>query len=360
MKILNRYILRTCARIFFLSLATFVGIYLLIDFFDKADNFVGHHASLSLVFLYFFNKIPLIAVRVTPLAVLMAAFMTLGGFSRTNELTAMRSGGVSLWRVSAPLLWGALAVALIVMATSEFVVPLCFKKINYILDTEVQGKSGPVFKQDRLWLREGNDIIYIRLALPTERTLDGISVFRMEKPFRLRSRIDAARADFVKGRWDFQDVTVRDFDPASGVVLQTHHLSHKWIDLGKTPADFRITQPDNKEMSYRDLRRMVHKLTAEGYDATRYRVDMQSRLALPFANVIMAFLGIPFALKKGRNTSLAMGVAITVGIGMAYHLLQAMMMAFGYTGVLSPLTAAWSAHLLFGMFGVWLLLHARE
>lgn len=360
MTLLNRYILRTFSRFFSLSLGTFVGIYLVIDFFGKSHKFIEHHAAISQVFWYFFDKIPLIAVRMTPLAVLMAVFMTLGSFSRTNELTAMRSGGVSLWRISTPLLLVSVLIALSVMATSEYVVPLCFKKINYIMDTEVQGQAEPVFKRDRLWLREGNDIVYIRLALPDKGTLEGISVFEMGKGFRLRSRIDAARAVFIGKRWKFERVTIRDFDPGTGTVQKVRHLPQKWIDLGKKPKDFRITQQDNKELGFRALHRIVKKLRAEGYDATRYRVDMQSRLAMPFANVIMAFLGIPFALKKGRNTSLAVGVAITVAIGIAYHFLQAMMMTFGYTGVLSPLAAAWSAHLLFGLFGVWLLLQARE
>ena len=116
MTILNRYILSIYIRIFFLASATFVGIYLLVDFFEKVDNFIEHGASASQYLLYFGNKIPLIISQVTPLAVLMAVFMTVGGLTRTNELTAMKSCGLSLLRMTWPLLLASLLTAMAILA----------------------------------------------------------------------------------------------------------------------------------------------------------------------------------------------------------------------------------------------------
>jgi lipopolysaccharide export system permease protein len=87
---------------------------------------------------------------------------------------------------------------------------------------------------------------------------------------------------------------------------------------------------------------------------------MHARLAIPFASVIMAFLGIPFALSKKRGASLATGITISVAIGMSYHIIQAMLLAFGYSAVIPPVIAAWAPNLLFGLFGIWLLLMVRE
>jgi len=360
MTLLNRYILRSFFRVFFLALAAFVGIYLLLDFFDKIDDFIEHQARLPQYLLYFFTEIPLIVSQVTPLAILMAVFMTLGGFSRTNELTAMRSGGVSLWSITAPLLGVSLLAALTILAGNEFFIPLCAKKVNYVLETEVKGKPALESKRDRLWLREGNSILNIRLALPEQQTLRGVSIFQIDDDFRLQTRTDAAQATFDGKQWTLHNVVEFRFDPASTDLTGIEHLKQKKTALAKTPADFRGTEHSNDEMGYRELRNLARKLQAEGYDATRQRVDMQARLAMPFACVIMAFLGIPFALKKGRGTNLAVGVAFSVAIGITFHILQAMLLAFGYSSVIPPLVAGWSADLLFVLFGVWLLLSARE
>jgi lipopolysaccharide export system permease protein len=358
--ILNRYILTAFGRIFSLSLAAFVGIYLLVDFFEKVDDFIGNHASFGQYFWYFFNKIPVIAVQVSPLAVLMGVFMTLGGLARSNELTAIRSGGISLWRISVPLLGVSLAIALTVSAANEYLVPLSVKKINYILGTEVKGKTQPVFKRDRLWYREGNNIIFIRLALPEKGMLQGVSIFRLGNNSQLTGRTDAADAVFQSGgTWIFHDLTIRSFDPGTGSVAGVEHLGQKLLNLNKSPADFTWSSRNKGELSLRELSRLAGKLQAEGFDATRYRVDIQNRLAMPFASVIMAFLGIPFALRQGRNAGLAMGVAVSVGIGIAYHIVQAMLVAFGYSAVIPPAVAAWSGHVLFGLLGIWLLLFNR-
>jgi lipopolysaccharide export system permease protein len=158
----------------------------------------------------------------------------------------------------------------------------------------------------------------------------------------------------------FKDPTIRTFNPESGEITDIARLPSEDLALSRTPDDFQASVPDNEEMGYRQLRAIAQKLQSEGYDATRQRVDLSGRLANPFASVIMAFLGIPFALRKGRGTSLAVGISLSVGIGIAYHIIQAILIAFGYSGALPPMLAAWSANLLFGLLGVWLLLTARQ
>lgn len=361
MSLLHRYLLGAYGRIFGLALAAFVGIYLLVDFFEKVDDFIEHQAQLSHYVLYFFNKIPLIVVQVTPMAVLMGVFMALGGLSRTNELTAMRAGGISLWRIVAPLLATALLTAGAMLLASEYLVPLSVRKINYILRTEVKGKPDLVLKRDRLWLREGNTIVNISLALPEKQALQGITLFEIGDEFRMRSRTDAPRAHYDNTTgWIFENATERRFANAPGGSDAVEHYSRRPVALAKTPDDFRIAEAKNEELGFRQLRRLARQLQNEGYDATRYRVDMHGRLATPFASVIMAFLGIPFALQKKRGANLALGVTISVAIGISYHILQAVLLAFGYSAVVPPSVAAWAPNLLFLLLGVWLLLMVRE
>lgn len=360
MNLLNRYITGAFARIFLLSLSAFAGIYLLVDFFEKVDNFMEHQARFSQYLLYFTIKIPLIVSQVIPLAVLMGVFMTLGGLSRTNELTAMRSGGISLWRVTTPLLFVSLLASVGILAANEYLIPLCAKKSNHILEIEVKGKPPLALKRDNLWLREGDKIMNIRLALPSQQALRGVTIFQVDDSFSLQERTDAPQAIFSEGNWTLENTVIRQFDHESAELAEVERVKEKTIDLEKTPGDFRAPEQSNEEMGFRELRTLSRKLQKEGYDATRHRVDMHSRLASPFACLIMAFIGIPFALRKGRGVSLSVGVAITVGIGISYFILHSILMAFGYSAVFPPPVAAWSANLLFGLLGIWLLLSARE
>ena len=150
--------------------------YLLVDFFERVDDFIEHQAPISQYVLYFACKTPMIVVQIAPMAVLMGVFMTLGGLSRTNELTAMRAGGISLWRITIPLLATALLITGTQELANEYVVPLSSQKINYILHTQAGGKPNLVVKQDHLWFREGNSIVNVRLALPEKNALQGVTI----------------------------------------------------------------------------------------------------------------------------------------------------------------------------------------
>lgn len=360
MKLVTRYVLAHFRRVFLLSLAAFVGLYLLIDFFEKVDNFIQYQAPLPLYLLYFGNSVPGVVVQVIPVAMLLAVFLTIGGLSRTNELTALRSGGLSLARITLPLLALAFLVSLTVLAAGEYLVPLTTKKMNHLLRVEVKGRPEVVYKLDKIWFREGNAIINVRHFRPEQNALEGISVFHFDDEFRLRSRLDAPQAVSVDGLWQFEDLTAWRFDPPGGAIAGRTRAEQETVDLARTAEDFKVARPKTEEMSFRQLRAFVRKLKREGYDATRYRVDMYARLANPFASLIMAFLGIPFALQRGRNNSLAMGIGLSVAIGIAYHLVHAMLMAFGYSAALPPLVAAWAGNVLFFLLGLWLLLAGRE
>jgi lipopolysaccharide export system permease protein len=355
--LISRYLLRTFSRTFALALSAFVGLYLLVDFFEKIDDFIEHSAPAALYLGYFLNKVPLIATQVVPLACLLAVFTTLGSFSRHNELTALHSSGVSLLRITTPLLTATLLIAIFSLLVSEYVVPDTIRRANIILNSSVKGKPAVVFKRDKIWLRDGRNIVNIRVATPENATLQGVSIFQFDGRFGLRSRTDAARATYREGHWLASDLLWRRFDPATGAITKTETRKQAFLRLNIAPEDFQVPGGKrNEDLNFRDLKTLARKLRRDGFDPTRFLVDMHSRIAAPFACVIMGFLGIPFALSKGRKSSLALGIGISVAIGVVFFILQATLLAFGYSAVLPPMVAAWSANLLFLMLGCWLFL----
>jgi lipopolysaccharide export system permease protein len=353
--LISRYILSTFGRFFGLALAAFIGLYLLVDFFERVDNFIEYGAAAHLYLSYFALKIPLISIQVVPLACLLAVFMTLGGFSRSNELTAMHSAGISLLRVTLPLLATALLISLLTLLTYEYLVPICVKRANLIYTNKVQGRPVAAFKRNRIWLRDGSKIVNIRLAEAEKGQLQGVTLFDFDQHFKLTDRSDIPQASYVNGQWRAESLIERRF--GNGNLIASHTAIDRAVDLNLTPEDFRVSgSKRNEDLGYRELRSLAAKLKAEGYDPTRFQVDMHARLATPFASLIMAFLGIPFALRKGRESGLALGVAMSVMIGVVYFILQAMLLAFGYSAALPPILAAWAANALFFLFGCWLFL----
>lgn len=360
MKMLNRFLLKHFLRILLLSVGAFVGIYLLIDFFEKISDFIDHNASAGDYFSYLINSIPFIFAQILPLAILMTVVLTLGTLGRTNEVTAMRACGVSLWRIVQPFMLLAFALSLLLLALNEFVVPLNAKALNELLEVKLKGKQESSFKRNEIWYRDQERIINIRVADPQQQKLHGVTIFSLDESPKIMQRVEAAEISFVDGAWVAPSSTERSFDATDGDLLQIDTNKNRPLDLNRLPTDFTLQENRNSALSFRQLLTMVNKLDQEGIDSTRHRVDMHNRLAAPFTCLIMAFLGVPFALQRGRNSNIAIGIGLSLGIGVAYFILQSLVTAFGYSGALPPLLTAWTTNILFLMLGVWMLLSVKE
>lgn len=360
MRLLDRYLIQTFLKILGLTLGAFTGIYLLVDFFEKVDDFIQYNAKISHYLGYFFWKMPIIFGDIAPMAVLLAVFLTLGGFSKHGELTAMRACGVGLSRIARPLLYLALGASIVLLVGGDLLVPIAARESNRIMRTEVKGRPPLALKRDMLWFREDNRIVYVRLAVPEKNILYDLTIYEMDDTFKLTQRINAERAVFTpENGWTLRHPVIHTFKKGTpGAEIITH--SRLRYPLTKTPDDFHASEISNREINFKDLLALTRQLEVEGYDATSFRVDLQNRLATPFTCLVMAFLGIPFALQRNRGSNLAVGIGISVAIGIGYFLLQATLVAFGYAGALPPWAAAWSGNVLIGMLGVWMLLSTRQ
>jgi len=358
--LIHRYLLTTFAKITALSLASFVGIYLLVDFFEKVDDFLEHEAAIHLYVSYFAWKVPLIVSQVLPLTILMGVFLTVGGFTKSNELTAMRAGGIGLARIVTPFLLAAIVLTGINFVLNEFLVPVGVQRSNHIMRSEVRGKTQMLAKRKDLWFREANSLYHVKLALPESQQLRGISIYQVDDQLRLLSRIEAHSASYQQDHWQANKVVIRQFDPQTRQLTTEQKQAKHPLTLSKTPDDFGTVSGKNEELNFSQLRKISAQMQQEGLDATRYRVDMYSRLSTPFACIIMAFLAIPFALQKSRNVNLSLGISISVLIGISFFIVQSTLIALGYSTVLPPLLAAWSANIIFFLVSIFLLLSTRD
>ena len=116
----------------------------------------------------------------------------------------------------------------------------------------------------------------------------------------------------------------------------------------------------SEEMSYGELWTYIQKIQASGYNATRYLVDLHSKLSTPFLSFIMVLIGIPFALKTSRSGGVALSIGISVIIGFAYGVIYYIFISFGKSGVFPPLLSCWVPTLLFGLAGIFTLMSIRQ
>lgn len=353
MSIINRYIVSTYLRLIGLCAGSFVAIYLVIDFLEKVGRFTRAQGSAYNILLFFIYKIPEIANQITPLAVLMATLLTLGMLSRQSEIIAMRSCGISMTRITAPLLITAFIISIGTFIIAEFVMPVSFSRMQYIQNVLIEKKSpNAFFKQQNIWYKEENTLLQARIFDPSALALKGVTIWHMEAGMRPIERIEADTAVFSDSGWHLKNVVIRGM--SGGDLKATTKIMELPVPLKLKVADLKVLEKEAGSMGLFALERYCNKLRKGGYDDTRYRAQLHSRVSLPFATLVMAFLGIPFALRSGRTSGIAVGIGISLGIGFCYFAINAVLLSLGQAGILPPFVSAWAANFIFAGIGVWL------
>lgn len=355
MKILSRYLIRTYLTVIATCLAAFVSIYLVVDFLERYARLSRAGASNADVFLYFLCKTPEIIFQTTPMAVLMGTILTIGTLSRNSELTAMRSSGRSLFQIGRPLLLVAAAVSILLLFMQEFITPIANEKLNYIDQVVVRKKGqSAFFRKDNIWHRDDSLILQAKIYNPETTTLSGITIWEIGKGIRPISRIDASSATPVQGGWQLHHAIKRTFSD-SGHEL-TRSADTLTVSLDLTIDDFKVIAKSAEDMGFTDLRRYCINISENGYDATPYLTLMYSKISLPFAALVMAFLGIPFSMRDGRSGGIGAGIVFSIVIGFSYFIINSLLLSLGQAGAMYPLLAAWTANIIFAAAGLWFTL----
>jgi lipopolysaccharide export system permease protein len=355
MKILTRYLVTTYLGMIASSLGALVAIYLVVDFLERFTKFTRAGAPLTALFPYFLCKLPEIISQTAPMAVLMGTILAIGTLAKNSEITAMRSSGISLVQIGRPLLATAAVISIILLLMQEFVTPAANEKLRYIDQIVVQKKEkSALFRQNNIWHRDDNLILQAKLFNPKTSTLSGITVWEVDKELQPVVRLDAATAIPAGGGWQLQDVTRRAFTQSGGVAEPSKKTEFLKLDL--VVADLKVAAKSAEDMGFRALLHYCQTLSDSGYDATRYLTLLHAKISLPFAALIMAFLGIPFSLKDNRSGGVGISVGISIIIGFSYFIINALLLSLGQAGALPPPVAAWAANLLFAGAGIWFTL----
>jgi len=352
-RILSNYIASTYLKLLALCIGAFVSIYLVIDFLDRIRRLTRSETEIKYIALFFLYKIPGIVTQVIPLAILMATLLTLGGLSRTSEINAMRGCGISLLRITGPILAIALATSCVTIFANEVLTPASYARMQYIQQVLIDKKNpNTFFRQQNIWYKDDKAILEAKLFDPDTKTLKGITLWQMETGIQPVRRIEAEQGVYVNNGWQFKNVVVRIL--SNGSAVSTFNLPELPMPLGLRIDDLKVLEKGTDNMGILALSSYCDKLRRGGYDPTRYLAQMHSRISLPFASLVMAFLGIPFALRGGRSSGIALGIAISLGIGFSYFIINSTLLSFGQAGVLPPVVSAWAANSIFAALGVWL------
>jgi LPS export ABC transporter permease LptF/LPS export ABC transporter permease LptG len=363
--IVDRYLSVEFLTLFLYGVALATVVVIIGDLMTTLDRYLRLKPGLWLILLHFVYRTPPFVYQGLHIVMLMSTILLFVGLSRSNELTALKAGGVSLYRVSLPVFGLAVVVTFSSLVFQEVVMPFMNRRAVEIDESKIKRRTMPELrKRTQIWYRGREDgaaesrIYHIELLDPGNRQMNGVTVLSLGADFGMRRRWDARemRWSDAEDAWQLANGVRREFrsgrpDVAESFREQTVRLPERYQDFAQVPK-----APD--VMNYIELRDYIDRLQAAGHKVGKYLVDLYSKVAFPFAHPIMALVGIPFALQSPRGGRV-IGIALCLALGLGYFIVHSAALALARAEILPPLVAAWAANALFATLGLYLYLRAR-
>ena len=358
MTILDRYLIREILKCFVLVLAVVLGLYIIVEFFNKADNFMEAGLSIFRLIRYLQLKLPQIIAEITPIGILLAVLVAFGLMNKNNEIIALKSGGISVYFLMRAVLTIAVFLSMILFLLSEVVVPITISKANRIWFSEVKKQPVLATRQKNIWIKGNRAIYFIKYFNPQNQSISGVTLNHFDKEFRLHKRIDATSGVFQEGKWIFSDVMEQVLDKDS-LTYNVNIHDRQALDIDILPEDLKRVFTKSEEMNVAELFSYIRDVEAEGYDATAYRVDLHARFAFPVLSIIVCIIGIGIAVKRKGREGPSVSIAYGAVMVFLYWVLHSFCLSLGYGGMLPPVVAAWISNIIFSCYAVLNLINAE-
>jgi LPS export ABC transporter permease LptG/LPS export ABC transporter permease LptF len=363
-RIIDEYIVREFAGLFVLVLAGFVLLMIVFTFFDLLGDVLRNHIRLAVVGEYLLNLTPSLLYQIAPLAVLIAVLVTFSVLNRNSEIIAMKATGISLYRLVIPIVSIAACLAVCLFLFAQYYLPQANRRQESLRDV-IKGRPPQTYLHpEEHWIfgpkpapGEPGCIFYYEFFDADSNEFANLSVFEFEPAtFQLTRRIFAKRAiwDEDSAAWHFENGWMRDIQGGNVTAYRTF-LETNFSEFRATPDYFKKENLQSQEMNFGQLAHYIRDLRQSGFDTKRLSVALWHKLSYPLIAVVMAVLAIPFALSMGRRGSIT-GVAVAIGVALAYYVVDLLFGAMGNVNYLPASMAAWSADILFGLVGGYLLL----
>jgi len=367
--ILDRYVLRSYLRYFLVTSLSIYVIFLVVDFREMIDDVINSRIPGTLVLSFFKYRTPWVINQTLPVACLIATLLSFGVLSRFNEITAMKAGGLSLYRICLPVVGATLFLSLFAFGVQGYVMPFSNQRASQIRD-QIRGRPGRSYAQpQRRWI-QGDDGVFYSFKTYQRTTpgflpgsgdgiFQGFSVLRLDPhSYAVKQRIYAREALWGKEGWILRNGWERSFT-SDGGIGSFEEFKEKQVSLPLSPAKFMgdVRTPD--QMNYSQLKAFIADLQKRGYTVQELLIELHEKIALPFVSMVMVILGLPFAFRSGKKGSLY-GIGLGIGLVVVYYSTFAVLSALGQVGLFPPFLAAWAPNILFAGLGAYMMLSVGQ
>jgi lipopolysaccharide export system permease protein len=344
---------------FIWCLFIFTIMAVIIDIFSFIEDIVKYKIAASSLGAFYIYYSPTIILQVTPMAALLSTIFILSNLNKNNEITAMKSSGISLWRIMSPILILGLIISISSFIVSDRVIPLTSKVANMIRQEELERekrKNNPQKVIENVAVYgTGNRILFARLYDTEKKLLTDIIIHEHDRSENLISKTTAQAAVWTGNAWKFYKVITVKIDNSGKILSEPTFYAETIIPIQERPRDFAYKEWHSEYMSYAELKNYIKNFRGTSTKLVRgLMVDLYQKASFSLISLIIILIGAPFAIINTRG-GVMIGIGMSIAIGLLYYAFMAISIAFGKAGILPPIAAAWLGNIVFGIIGIYLI-----
>ena len=359
-KLTDRYIISQFIGRVIMTIIVFIVIFLLVDVVEHLDDIIDSEIPKFEMFRYFTYSIPWYSSLGLPMALLLGTVFTMSTLQKNNELSAIKAAGISVKRISIPLLILGILFSVFSFYYDNILVTQYLQKrtdlgekYNLIRLRKSSSRQKNVFRQE-----SKNNILGIRSFTFRDQVARKVSIQEFDEG-NLISRLDAPSMqwDSKNNIWRLSKLNLRRWSSDS---LIYHSLEKDTsLLLNFDPIELTKNSVNPEEMNYWELKEFVQKLAQYGIRDPKWAVNMHFKIAFACTSFLMILFGISLSIRKPRS-NLAFGIGISVFIIFLYYAAITTGRSFGYKGTIGPFLSVWLTNLFFFLTGIYLFQKTRS
>jgi len=358
-KIINRYLAKEIIQPFGIVLFVMTFVLLMGKILQLMDLMINKGVSLVSIVKLILFLLPSFLVFTIPIALLISILIALGRLSSDNELTVFKASGLSLYRITPPILLIAVLAFLLTALTTLFLAPYSNSATKALLFDVVRNKASIGIKE-KVFNADFKGILLYASKIPYDgRSMEGVLVSEQrtddepgtiiaEKAFLISDpksmaiilRLEnGSTYSVTKNMKNFRKMDFKTYDINLDISSSLNEAEKIRAKSGKemTPEELMntIRNSDRKDRSYRE-----------------YVIELNKKFSLPFSCLVFGILGIPLGVRTSQRSAKARGFTIGLLTILLYYLLQLGCDAMVTADTLSPFLGSWLPNFLFTLTGL--------
>lgn len=360
MKLLDKQVLRELVSPLLFGLAAFTSVFFAGTYILKITEWISNGMPVWTALEIAVLVLPDTLKFTLPMATLLAVLLGVGRLSADSEIVSMFACGISIYRISVPIIAMGIVLSLTSILFNEIVGPVAFDKVEELKRVAMKSEDAST-RQFTLFDSSTQALIHVNGALDVDKGLvSDVTILKFEEG-RPTATIYAKKAQWAglfdekqKFIWELHDGFSQSIGTDSGAIGFFKESQTKEIELATTPKQMslfrKLTETRHTEnLGFAQLTYILSVLHANPdrpiKEIRKIEVDRWNRLAVPMSSLVFAMIAAPLGIRPQRGSS-------SVGLGLSILLILLYYIAWNYgsnvavNGTLPPFAGAFLGNTL--------------